>query len=125
MIENSRTTNLAVYIGSNLISWIFQKQPTVIQSSTEAAEYDDLVALLKELDVSLAQPPNLWCDNLGATYLCANPIFHAITKHVDINYHFAQDKVANNELQPTGISLKDQFVDILTKALPVAKFFDL
>jgi hypothetical protein len=32
--------------------------------------------------------PCLWCDNLGATYLSANPIFHGRVKHVEINYHF-------------------------------------
>jgi histone deacetylase 1/2 len=42
-------------------------------------------ALARELGVMLYQRPILWCDNLGATYLYANPIFHARTKHIEID----------------------------------------
>ncbi|GJY88905.1 gag/pol polyprotein [Tanacetum coccineum] len=57
-----------------------------------------LQALLHELGISLSSTPILWCDNLGATYLSANPIFRARTKHVEINYHFVQEKVAQGHL---------------------------
>jgi hypothetical protein len=33
----------------------------------------------------------LWCDNLGAKYLSANPIFHGRTKHIEVDYHFVQE----------------------------------
>jgi hypothetical protein len=36
-------------------------------------------ALLGELSVKLKQKPCLWCNNLGATYLTVNPVFHACT----------------------------------------------
>jgi hypothetical protein len=39
--------------------------------------------VLDELGVSLKEKPFLWCNNLGATYLSANPIFHARTIHRD------------------------------------------
>nr|GEV83000.1 hypothetical protein [Tanacetum cinerariifolium] len=53
-----------------------------------------LQALLNELGIRSSSTPILWCDNLGATYLLANPIFHARTKHVEIDYHFVREKVA-------------------------------
>jgi hypothetical protein len=34
-----------------------------------------LESLLAELGVRLRVAPSLWCDNLGATYLSANPVF--------------------------------------------------
>ena len=40
----------------------------------------------------------LWCDTLGATYLSANPIFHARTKHVEVDFHFVREKFADGQL---------------------------
>jgi hypothetical protein len=76
-------------------------------------------ALLRELGVRLRQKPCLWCDNLGATYLSANPIFHARTKHIEIDYHFVRERVAQNHFDIKFISTKDQIADGFTKALPV------
>jgi hypothetical protein len=33
---------------------------------------------LKELGVYQRVSPILWCDNLGATYLASNPLFHSV-----------------------------------------------
>ena len=50
-------------------------------------------SLLSELEVFLSMPPILLCDNIGEKYLTANPLFHARTKHIAIDYHFILDKV--------------------------------
>jgi hypothetical protein len=44
--------------------------------------------LLTELRIPHPAAATLWCDNLGATYLSANPMFHARTKHIEVDYHF-------------------------------------
>ncbi|GKD75592.1 putative RNA-directed DNA polymerase [Tanacetum coccineum] len=56
------------------------------------------LALLHELGIRSSSTPILWCDNLGATYLSPNPIFHVRTKHVEIDYHFVREKVAQGDL---------------------------
>ncbi|GKE24856.1 retrovirus-related pol polyprotein from transposon TNT 1-94 [Tanacetum coccineum] len=82
------------------------------------AELTWLQALLNELKIRSSSTPILWCDNLGATYLSANPIFHARIKHVEIDYHFVREKVAQGDLQVQHISTYDQIADIFTKPLP-------
>jgi hypothetical protein len=79
----------------------------VARSSTEAkyravasiaAEVLWIQSLLGELGITLTRPPFIHFDNIGATYLCANPVFHSKMKHIAIDYHFVRDKVSTGSL---------------------------
>jgi hypothetical protein len=48
--------------------------------------------LLNEPGILQPHVALLWCDNLGATYLSANPVFHARTKHIDVRLSFCERK---------------------------------
>jgi hypothetical protein len=50
--------------------------------------------LLIELGVPHPVAASLWCDNLGAMYLPMNPMFHARTKHIEVDYRFVRERVA-------------------------------
>jgi hypothetical protein len=49
--------------------------------------------LLQELGVKSPLAAKLWCDNIGAKYLSANLVFHARTKHIEVDYHFVREWV--------------------------------
>ena len=72
-------------------------------------------SLLGELGVFQSRVSCLWCDNLGATYLSVNPLFHARTKHIEIDFHFVHEKVAFKALEIMFIPSQDQVADVFTK----------
>ncbi|KAL3634075.1 hypothetical protein CASFOL_021129 [Castilleja foliolosa] len=120
-----------VYIGGNLVSWSSKKQNCVSRSSTEA-EYRSLAQvvsevswiryLLDELSVSQTRVPHIWIDNQSAIYLSSNPILHARTKHIELDFHFIREKVAAGSIQVNYVPSFDQNADILTKALGLQFF---
>nr|CAN80558.1 hypothetical protein VITISV_023041 [Vitis vinifera] len=101
-----------VYLGCHPISWSSKKQLTATTS-----EINWICSFLTELSVTLPTPPVIYCDNVGATYLCSNPVFHSSMKYVAIDYHFIRDQVQSGALRVTHFSLTNQFADALTKPL--------
>ncbi|KAL6141631.1 hypothetical protein ACLB2K_059919 [Fragaria x ananassa] len=120
------TSGYLIFLGSNLISWCSKKQPTISRSSAESeyrslahvsAETTWLAYLLHDLGAHIQFPIMLYCDNLSATYMASNPIFHARTKHIELDCHFVREKVFLGSHHVNFIPTQDQQADLLTKPL--------
>uniref|UniRef100_A0A2N9HUN6 Reverse transcriptase Ty1/copia-type domain-containing protein n=1 Tax=Fagus sylvatica TaxID=28930 RepID=A0A2N9HUN6_FAGSY len=90
-----------------------------------AAELCWLRTLLLDLGVYLPDTPILWCDNVSALAIASNPVFHARTKHIKVDFHFVRERVLCKDLAVKFVSTTDQLADIFTKSLPTTCFLDL
>ncbi|XP_061999292.1 uncharacterized mitochondrial protein AtMg00810-like [Rosa rugosa] len=97
------TSGYLVYLGSDLISWCSKKHPTIACSSAESEYHSHAHAcadtmwlgyLLYEFGAHIQFPVLLHCDNLSTAYMASNPIFHAHTKHIELDYHYLREKIA-------------------------------
>uniref|UniRef100_A0A5B7BE62 Uncharacterized protein n=1 Tax=Davidia involucrata TaxID=16924 RepID=A0A5B7BE62_DAVIN len=130
-LDRRSTTDFLLCLGSNPINWGAKKQYSVARSTTEA-EYKAMVvtaselALLKsllcDLHIFLPKVPTLACVNISALALASNPVFHARTKHIKIDYHYVREQVTHRQLAIQYLSATDKVADIFTKSLSSPMF---
>ncbi|PKU76821.1 Retrovirus-related Pol polyprotein from transposon TNT 1-94 [Dendrobium catenatum] len=119
------------FLGHSPVSWQVKKQSTIARSSTEA-EYRALATaasevlwlrrLLEEFHTTQDSPTTVYCDNTLAIALANNPVFHARTKHIEVDCHFIRDCIKKNHIAVHHICTTDQIADLFTKALPTQRF---
>ncbi|PKU60804.1 uncharacterized protein LOC110105680 [Dendrobium catenatum] len=130
-ITRKSTSGFCTFLGDTLVSWTVKKQNTVSRSSTES-EYRALAAatadtiwikrLLEDFCVQHPQPVDVYCDNISTIALANNPLFHARTKHIEIDQRFVRDHILHNVIRLLPISTVDQIADILTKPLATPRY---
>ena len=82
-----------------------------------------LTFILRDLKVPLQSPLILFCDNLNALHMTVNPVFHARSKHIELDYHFIQERIVLGQLVTRHVSSVNQLADIFTKALPKVSLY--
>ncbi|GJW65863.1 ribonuclease H-like domain-containing protein [Tanacetum coccineum] len=97
------TSRYCVFLSDNLLTWSSKRQDTLSRYSAEA-EYQGVANavaktswirnILHELYTPLFTATLVYCDNVSAVYMSANPVQHQCTKHIEINIHFVHYKVA-------------------------------
>ena len=112
-----------IFLGHNLISKSYKKYYKIFYEveyrsvTSTTIEIYCIQLLLNELFITISDPPSIYCENIGITYLCANFVFHFRMKRIAIDFHFVRDKVQNGELCVSHILSFGQLVDTFTKPL--------
>ena len=78
--------------------------------------------LFFDIRLPLHRPITLYCDNLSTTYMASNPVFHARTKHIELDYHFVRERVVSGSHIVRFVPSADQTADIFTKGLHKHRF---
>jgi hypothetical protein len=52
-------------------------------------------------------------------------VFHARTKHIEVDYYFVREKVMNRDVLIKFIFTNDQVADVFTKGLTSSRFLSL
>jgi len=76
---------------------------------------------LGDITRPLSTPTVLNCDNQAAIALSKDGQFHARTKHIDLQFHFIHEAVANGTITLTYCPTQMMTADILTKPLSHGK----
>ncbi|WOG83188.1 hypothetical protein DCAR_0102362 [Daucus carota subsp. sativus] len=126
VIDRRSVGGYCFLLGSATISWRAKKQSLTSRSSAEA-EYRALAdascevmwlkQLLGELTVPVNGPTTLFCDSKAAVDLTANPVYHARTKHIELDAHFIREKIAHGIVSVIQITSRENVADVLTKGL--------
>ena len=122
-LDTRRSTTGYVFIcNGGAISWSSRLQQTVAVTTTEA-EYMAAAAAVKEalwLKTILADlhmgnnSIAIHADNQGAIKLLKNPITSMRSKHIDVMYHFARERVARKEVAFVFVSTAEMVADVET-----------
>jgi hypothetical protein len=70
-------------------------------------------------------PTELRSDNMGAIHLTTKSIFHARTKHIEIQYHWIREVVKQGALIVKHCPTSEMMADLLTKPLGRQQFYYL
>lgn len=62
------------------------------------------------------------CDNQSSMKLENNPIYHARTKHIEVQHHFVRGKIQSNEIHLVYCNTNGIVADIFTKCLGKMNF---
>ncbi|GJS81028.1 ribonuclease H-like domain-containing protein [Tanacetum coccineum] len=119
----SSTTSLVSYTGADWAGCPFTRSTEArIPGQLLRCSRNCMPYLLRELHSPLSTATIVYCDNVSAVYMSANPVQHQQTKHIEIDIHFVRDMVTAGQVRVLHVPSRFQYADIFTKGLPSALF---
>ena len=64
----------------------------------------------------------LFCDSQSAIFLTKDQMFHEMTMHIDVRYHFVCEIITCGDIVVSKVGTQDNPQNMTTKSLPIAKF---
>ncbi|GJR73216.1 uncharacterized mitochondrial protein-like protein [Tanacetum coccineum] len=126
LITRNPVSGFYVFLGNSLVSWKSKKQATLSRSSTKA-EYRCMASatceiiwicnVLSEFGIKNVFPVEMFCDNISALQLAANPVFHEKTKHFEIDLHLIRENVSEGVVKTFKVSFLDCLI-VVSKLVP-------
>jgi hypothetical protein len=131
-LDNARSTaGFVMSVGGGAALWGSRLQRHVSLSSTES-EYTTAAAtgceiiwmreFLEEIGYDISKASTLFLDSNSALQVAKNPEHQSTMKHVNRNYHWIRERVANGEIRLLHVPGSENIADIFTKPLGFAKF---
>jgi hypothetical protein len=125
------TSGSCFSLGSAMISWQSRKQSSIALSTAEAeyivacstsCEAICLRKLLTNLFDLEMKATTILCDNQSCIKMTEIPVFHDMSKNVEIRYHYIRDMVQRGAIKLQYVRTDEHVVDVLTKPLSRVKF---
>ena len=98
--DRKSTTDYVFKLGGGTISWKSQKQTCVLLSTAEAEsmalasavqEVVWLQHLARDVNETSVESTVIYEGNQSTICMAKNPLYHVLTKHVDIKFHFIRE----------------------------------
>ncbi|GJT55988.1 putative ribonuclease H-like domain-containing protein [Tanacetum coccineum] len=123
-LDRKSITGGCQFLGKRLISWQCKNQ-TIVANSTTKAEYVTAANCCRQvlwiqnqmLDYGFNfMNTKIYIDNESTICIVKNPVFHSITKHIEIRHHFIKDSYEKGLIQVIKIHTDYNVVDLFIKA---------
>ncbi|CAB0004157.1 unnamed protein product [Nesidiocoris tenuis] len=124
------TSGYVIYFNGGPVSWKSRKQPTTSTSSTDAElvsaaescrELIYIKSLIKEL-TDKDRNATMYIDNTNTIRMIKTGAMNFKRKHIDIKYHWLNEKFVEGLMKVDHVSTELQIADIFTKPLGPTKF---
>jgi Reverse transcriptase (RNA-dependent DNA polymerase)/gag-polypeptide of LTR copia-type/GAG-pre-integrase domain len=125
------TAGFVMTVGGGAVMWSSRLQRHVSLSSTES-EYTTAAAtgceimwmrdFLDEIGYDISGASTLHLDSNSALQVAKNPEHQSTMKHVNRNYHWIRERVADGDIKLAHVPGTENVADIFTKPLGFVKF---